>query len=620
MNAAAKPKRRKKTLRSIMAMFATLALVVIAHLYDIPFPATLADKISTWNSSQEFSVEVADISLSLSSRTLNVGSVKIYVKGSVDDPFVEIKKAEFRLAPGFSKLDARWLRSVSIGRLVVSDAVADTDSALYAERRSGVAATADAEQFPDFDVIPFFVESARVCGIDGIVGETKFSAKDGVIRFGDIKAVFAGGKENANCEMAFDTVKHHISVKCKGDITPKTMMPLFVALQLPRLCEILSSFDFPDVPPKVSFALDCALDKRDGEMRVDVGSANPCSYRSIPVSSFSGVITSSGTNLWRRVAITDLGLRRPEGSAYGSLQIDMADRAITFTGESKMEPLNFAVLAHIMKKLPEAPLPFSFPAPPHVKASGVYDLASDCDDRTDIVGTIVAPRIAFTNDGFVENVTSRLFLKGAALNLDQIKADAFDGKITGAAALAISNRAFSVTVKLDGLRRAKFAPLADNYDAAETKGALNSAFGISGIIATNRADTLRTLTGGGKITLKDADIYRVPLFAGLTGFLSRYVPGVDFLVAQDTLETEFELSSDSVRITNMEIIGAVFSASAKGWVDYDGNINIRLKGHLMNNKTWIGAGLRYVLFPISKVFEFRAEGSYEEPKWSSVTF
>jgi hypothetical protein len=608
-------RRRRGALRqAAAAVFAATALAALAYAFEIRLPAALVDKISALCSGPEFSVEIKSLAFSLRSRIVNVGSAEVYAKGSVDGPLVEAKNAALSFAPKFSKPSADWVRAASVGRLVVSDAIADPDTERLA---SGGGGRREAD-FPDFGAIPIFVKSASVCGIDGLSGAAEFSAADGVFRFRGIDAAFANERESMKAEVAYDALGRRISVQCAGDVAPKTMLPLFHALKLPRLQKILAAFDFPEAPPKVAFSLDCALDRRDGEMRVDIGSAAPCSYRGVPVSSFSGVVASSGTNLWRRVEIRDLGLRRPEGSAFGALDINMADRTIAFNGDSRMEPASFIALAHIMEAPPA--LPVSFPMAPHVKASGVYDFGTGGGaDKTSIAGTISAARMDCPRSAFIENISARFFYSGNALKIGQATADAFGGKITGDASIASDSRAFNIAAKLDGLLRAQFPALSD-YDIADSKGVINSEFDISGSISTNLMATLRTLTGGGVATAKDANLYRVPLFAGLTGFLSKNIPGVDFLVAQDTLETEFTFAPDGLHLARMEIIGAVFSASAKGLVSYDGDINIRLKGHLMNNKTWVGAGLRYVLFPLSKIFEFRAEGSYKNPKWSSVTF
>ena len=46
-------------------------------------------------------------------------------------------------------------------------------------------------------------------------------------------------------------------------------------------------------------------------------------------------------------------------------------------------------------------------------------------------------------------------------------------------------------------------------------------------------------------------------------------------------------------------------------------MNLGVKVHLMNRRTWIGAGLYYLFSPISSIFAVRATGPYSDPSWDS---
>ena len=611
-----KPRRASRFIRRViaLALFAAGSYLLLRKA-EIPLPQSLADKLAALGSDSSISVEMSGLSFDFAEKSAKAARIAIHAKGFVGDPIVQINAATVRVSPRFGKPEISWVRSVRYGNLVVSKDLADPGKKLFAADGGKV------PTLPRIDKLPVSVENATICGIAGINVSAEFSTDGATLRADKIQAVFADGKENATGSLAHDLEAKKISVNIAGDVTPRTMIPLFEALKTRRLLKILAEFDFPNEPPKVAFSLDCALDKADGEFRVDVGSVFPCSYRAVPVSSFSGVITSSGTNLWRDIRITDLGVRRPEGAAFGTVKIDTTAGLVSFTGDSKMDPLKLAVMAHILETEP-GESPFVFPVSPHVRAEGDYDLSRNEISLTAITGTIDAPRADFIKNGHIENAKADFFVSGSELRLENGAADAFGGKITGAASLVFTpptNRAFTVSVKLDDFKFARLALLAEHEDL-DSKGRIDASLNTSGVLTGSLEETLVSLTGAGAAAMEDARIYRVPLFAGLTGFLAKYVPGVDFLVSQNELKLKFELDSEGVKITDMNIIGIAFSASAHGRIGYDGNINIRLKGHLMNKETWVGKALNIVLYPVSKVLEFRAEGSIKNPKWSLVTF
>ncbi|MCL1910048.1 MAG: AsmA-like C-terminal region-containing protein [Kiritimatiellaeota bacterium] len=610
---SSKRNRRKRRFipRLITFVVIVAALVFYLRTAHIHLPASLAEKLSEQCSTDDFAVEMSGLSFDVAQMTAHAARIEIRLKGSVAEPLVTILNKSVLIAPKFAKPEINWIKSVHIGHFTISDEIADSDSAIYHIDGGGVGT------LPPFATIPVSADDATVCGVAGISGTSEISSKNGVLRVGKIDAVFVEGRERVTGSAEYDENSKHVRVNIAGDVAPKTMLPLFDALGTRRLLQILAGFDFCEAPPKVAFALDCAVVGREGgEMRVDVGSVVPCAYRGVPVSSFSGTVSSHGSNVWSVISITDLGLRRPEGAAFGEVEINSHTKLISFTGESRMDLMKFATLAHIIEGEPPD-IPLAFPLSPHIRAAGVYDYYET--GGTAITGTFDAQRMDVSSNRLT-NVSAGFTVTDKRLTFDSFTADTCGGKLLCSASLdyaPATNRAFTASVKLDAINPEQLAK-ATGHDIKSPKGRLDSHVDFSGVLSTNLASTLPTLSGAGDLHLRDTPIFQFPLFMGLTGFLVKHVPGVDFLLEQDELKAKFELDSDGVKITQLDIFGAIFSASATGRIRYDGTINIRLKGHLLSKKTWLGQTVRFILSPLSSALAFRAEGTINDPKWTPV--
>ena len=77
------------------------------------------------------------------------------------------------------------------------------------------------------------------------------------------------------------------------------------------------------------------------------------------------------------------------------------------------------------------------------------------------------------------------------------------------------------------------------------------------------------------------------------------------------------MESGVIAIERLRIEGGAISITGDGNLWTDGVVNLGVKVHLMNRRTWVGAGLYYLFSPISSLLAVRATGPADNPSWES---
>ena len=135
------------------------------------------------------------------------------------------------------------------------------------------------------------------------------------------------------------------------------------------------------------------------------------------------------------------------------------------------------------------------------------------------------------------------------------------------------------------------------------------------------SDKLDTLHGSADMVIRGGNILRVPIFAGLTDFIGRNVPGVDLLVMQSDADVNCTLTNGLVTIDNLAVSGNLFSLVASGRcrINKEGvPIDMLAQLRFFHSQSLIGKLARLVTLPVSKMMEFRVTGPISNPDWSYI--
>jgi hypothetical protein len=146
---------------------------------------------------------------------------------------------------------------------------------------------------------------------------------------------------------------------------------------------------------------------------------------------------------------------------------------------------------------------------------------------------------------------------------------------------------------------------------------------VSGDIQLNgptHGRTIEHLSGEGHVTIRDGVIHRMKLFAGLTDYLSRTIPGISSLVNQSSGSMDFTIRDSVLHTDNLLLEGDIFSISGRGTYNIaTDKLEFTIRANIFKQKTIAGRITRLVTLPFTRLLlEFKVFGSLENPDWSYV--
>ncbi|MBQ6246043.1 MAG: hypothetical protein IJK04_04200 [Kiritimatiellae bacterium] len=217
-------------------------------------------------------------------------------------------------------------------------------------------------------------------------------------------------------------------------------------------------------------------------------------------------------------------------------------------------------------------------------------------------------------------------MEGGVLDIPKISAGIAGGSLDGSFRMGNGGTAGgerSVTASI-ALRGVQLSQLAEPFVVEADKvpaGTLDVDASYDGPFAELGGKVPVRGSGAFSADLSDALLFRIPVFAGLTDVLAKYIPGVNFLVDQDEALIRATLEEGKWNISSFAISGGAFSIDGSGTAASDGtDLNLIARLRILNRKTWLGRCLHFLLSPLSGLMGVRATGNVFEPRWTSAPF
>jgi uncharacterized protein involved in outer membrane biogenesis len=147
---------------------------------------------------------------------------------------------------------------------------------------------------------------------------------------------------------------------------------------------------------------------------------------------------------------------------------------------------------------------------------------------------------------------------------------------------------------------------------------------VSGIVEFNGPLTtalVSRVNGKAAISMRNGHLARLNMFAGLTDYLAKNIPGVSSLVDQSNAEIECTITNGVIRASKIQISGDVFSITGKGSYSIpDDRIDITARVRIFKNDSIIGKIANPITWTFSKLLmEFKVYGSLNDPKWEYIS-
>ena len=209
------------------------------------------------------------------------------------------------------------------------------------------------------------------------------------------------------------------------------------------------------------------------------------------------------------------------------------------------------------------------------------------------------------------HIAGHVHWRGQQLTLSNIRADFYGGQASGSAQFHF---------RPGGQADYKFAVFATNALLGPlTKEMFIVTNRLEGrlwgnLVVTNASTAnVQTWDGYGDLHLRDGFIWEIPVFGIFSDVLNGLAPGLGNSRASAGTCT-YIITNGIIRSEDMDIRSTGMRLQYRGTLDFDGKINARVEAGLLRDMPLFGQVFSTVLWPFTKLFEYRVTGTLGAPK------
>ena len=626
----------KAVFKFFFVLFVLLsATILLLSRMEVRLPQEMLDNISSACSSSNFVLRIDSICLKLPSR-LRMNGVR----------FTDISKADAKPFASASRIDVHlsfvrfpWriesiVKSVVVTGLkmprlpdgyYIPDSIEFPGSYDFTETNEPVEL-----DIPDFAPFKLTLLEPDVLDLKAKRVTVKSVAAAGnVMRLDGIKVEFPDRdppmEVTGDCEL--DIPSQRIRGSVHGQARQPNIRPMLQALDITNCYQFVDAFTGVTTPVDAGCRFDVNLRNSDLRLFLDLHPTGGA-YRGVPLESAQG-------NVDVRVFVR--GHCQNAHITVGPVDARIAD-GTSMTGTVFYENTNDIGYVTFRKIISTTSLSNAL-AVADVLNDGTLDcLQPETPPTINLDGTLaVDPAHAATNNlnGSIEFAKGRFFgiplvdaksnfhLRGDMVSFCDAHASLpRGGSISGAGLISFpgfdSNRAtFRIAVKGSGISLTDAADIL-GVEAGDRKGKISGSVEFDAPLTTALVSRVN-----GKVSLRveNGQLARFNLFAGLTDYLAKNVPGVSSLVDQSNAEMECVISNGVMHASKVNISGDIFSITGSGTYSMpDDNLNFTARVRIFKNDSIIGKLTNPITWTFSKLLlEFRVYGSIDNPKWKYIS-
>ena len=593
-----------------------LLLALIAYIYVVTtygFHGAVKQYILDKASSGDFVIKAEGVKVGLA-EGLIFNRVKLYRKSVIGDAAIEARRVV--LIPDLSSflrgrldVDLVVLNSVNIRPELMSRAVPEDGETPQTEPMSW---------------------SSR-CRVE--VNECKVSGLNithmrmEVIGYGDRLLVkdIAGSLEEMepfrtgafNGKIEFDSVARVTTGTIRTRLDPGMLLPLIQANRM-MFTEVLTRrFEFrqnmPDI--EVSFS---SLSGTNGFFKLNGRfTGDDFSYLGVANKRTDGKILIDYSRTNSIVVLEPLTISRTEGIFSGNITVDTGHSTVAFNAMSTIEPKSLFRMIGIFSE--DQMRCFAFGGPVNITAVGLADYGGMTNTSFD---ADVSARNMSLWKFKMDECAFKMKMRGYTNEIHDVKARVCDGILQGMASFYVPTQKnarirYDISGQATDLASSALQNTLLDITDANNHGKISATFGLQGEIGEGASSGVK---GAGDIKVKGGKIFRMPVFGPLSSYMAKLMPGLDFIVAQTDAKADVTIADGKVSSKAIYIDGDVISIKGEGAYGFDGELDYYAQVTLMKENTLLAKLLRTVTYPISKLFEFRVKGTFDDAVWYPVNF
>ncbi len=378
-----------------------------------------------------------------------------------------------------------------------------------------------------------------------------------------------------------------------SDINPKMLIPLLDRSSI----LMLNEWEFSD-PPRV--VLDATGPDFANLIATGTLTLDHAVYRGVELLKANSKLEIAD----RKVIYKDFTIAREEGTGSGTFIYDFGKgEAVLQNIVSTMYPDKVA--QWIDPEFVDDVLPYRFRTPAQVIANGVVKLGGSMgtDLTMEIEGSDTMDYTFLGQDLPLEKVSGTLKILDYDLFLEDFSGQLFGGDVKLQAVVSVDpeDPTYQCTIDVDN---ADFQSITALYfDYTESEGKVSGRYSFTG-----RENDPAKMTGSGNVVVLNGDVFAIPFLGPFSELLNTIVPGMGYSVA-DRATANFNIADGKISTDDFVVLSSAFSMSGGGDIDF---MNDRLDFDIRINAKGLPGVL---LFPVSKLFEYTADGTMDQPGW-----
>ena len=466
------------------------------------------------------------------------------------------------------------------------------------------------------DVTPKFVEVSRVA-----VTERSLTATGIHLQWNDADALMP-----LDGECTLDLDLQRVKGEVHGLARQHNIRPMLVALDITNSYAFIDSFTHVTAPVKAACAFDVNLRNNDLHINLDLHPTGG-RYNNVPLKNADGQVDIRvfvrDTFQNARIEVGPICANLADGHAMSGLIVYENTNDIGYVTfkdiKSSTSLSNALAVADVMN---DGTLDcLSIATPPNITLDGILAVMPSNAAMNDLKGTLAFDKGTFFSIPLT-NAAAAFHVRGTEVSFPKARATApHGGTVSGEGRISVPDfkqdkASFTVSVKSDGVMLTDFADIF-KFDVGDKHGTIFGNVTLSGPLQTNISSRI---CGNGHIECRDGHLAQMKVFAGLTDYLAKHVPGISSFVNQSRGSMDFTLTNGIFRTENIRIEGGFFSIHSSGTYDIPNDkldFNARVTftkndgffAKLATPITWPFANLSKMLL------DFKIFGTLEQPEW-----
>lgn len=611
-----------------------MALLVI-RFSEISLPRSAIESLSNGLSSKNWLVRIDSVKWSFPGKIKINGVRMMNRKKAEAAPFLSAENISIRLSLSSFPWKAKSVvKSISVTRLrmprlpdgyYVPDSVEFPGTCDFTETNAPI-------ELDIPDILPFKLTLVEPDILDlkaKRVVANSVSARNNVFRAGDITVQFPDRDVEMNvtgdCELNVPAQKIVGSVH--GQARQHNIRPMLQALDISNSYQFIDAFTGVHTPIDAGCKFEVNLKNRDLRIFLDL---NPTggAYRKVPLKTVQGnidirvFVRDHFQNAF--ISIGPIDARLEDGSFMtGSVFYENTNDIgyVTFRNVHSTASLSNALA--VANVLNDGILDCLQPTtPPTITVEGTMAVDPAHSATNMIDGTIAFKRGRFFGIP-LSKVSTEFHLRGENIDFTDAKASMpHGGNITGEGSIAFpgfneDNASFRIALKGSDITL-NDALSSLGINSGDMHGRVSGAIEFEAPLTTA---LVSRVNGKASISLKNGHLARVNMFAGLTDYLAKNIPGISSLVDQSNAEVECTIANGIINATKIQISGDVFSITGSGTYSMpDDRMDVTARVRIFKNDSIIGKIANPIIWPFSKLLmEFKVYGSLYDPKWEYIS-